>query len=219
MFKQITRTFYHPYLRIYQAVKTLNRYGHRLSNKKRYSVDLNGKALPWYTYPTIHYLDQLDLSNKKIFEWGSGYSSIYFSERAKQVFSVESNEEWHKDISRKKIKNHVLTLANGKEYIENIKKHQSQFDIIVIDGILRTECVNIATDYLNKGGIIILDNSDRYPDDSKFLRDKGLIQIDFHGFGPGVRHTWTTSIFLNRDFDFQPLTQQPLHPLGPGEVK
>ena len=52
-----------------------------------------------------------------------------------------------------------------------------------------------------KGGgaiMLILDNSDRYPNKLKFLKEKlGWMQIDFHGFGPINSYTWTTSIFIN----------------------
>ena len=46
--------------------------------------------------------------------------------------------------------------------------------------------------------MLILDNSDRYPNKLKFLKEKlGWMQIDFHGFGPINSYTWTTSIFIN----------------------
>ena len=39
-------------------------------------VNENNEPIPWFTYPSIQYLDQLDLSEKTIFEWGSGNSSL-----------------------------------------------------------------------------------------------------------------------------------------------
>ena len=213
------RKTYHRLLRIYQAVQILNKFGHKVSNKKKLSIDKEGNPIPWYTYPAIHYLNQLDLTDKNIFEWGSGYSSIYFSDRAKKVYSVDHNKDWYEQILKTKKNNHSLSLATDKDYISHITTYNCKFDVIIIDGVLRKECTSIATDYLKEGGIIIFDNCDRHPSESKLLREKGLIQTDFHGFGPGVRHTWTTSIFYDRNFNFKPLTHQPLHPLGSNEIK
>ena len=46
----------------------------------------------------------------------------------------------------------------------------------------------------------------------KKLRDSGLIEVDFSGFGPSNGYVWTTSIFLKRNFDFK-ICQQ-LYPIG-----
>ena len=46
--------------------------------------------------------------------------------------------------------------------------------------------------------MLILDNSDWYPNSVAFLQENlRWIQIDFHGFGPIDNYTWTTSIFVN----------------------
>jgi hypothetical protein len=46
--------------------------------------------------------------------------------------------------------------------------------------------------------MLILDNSDWYPNSVSFLQGElGWIQADFHGFGPINNYTWTTSVFLN----------------------
>lgn len=62
------------------------------------------------------------------------------------------------------------------------------------------------------GGIVILDNSDWFRETSKYLREKlDLIEIDFHGFGPINDYTWTTSVFITRNFRFKPIDNiQPI---------
>jgi hypothetical protein len=60
--------------------------------------------------------------------------------------------------------------------------------------------------------MIILDNSDWYKETSKYLRDElDLIEVDFHGFGPINNYTWTTSIFLSRNFSFKPINNIQPH--------
>lgn len=44
-------------------------------------VDRDGNPLPWYTYPAIEYLSQFDYGEKTIFEFGCGYSSLFWAER------------------------------------------------------------------------------------------------------------------------------------------
>ena len=49
-----------------------------------------------------------------------------------------------------------------------------------------------------RGVMLVLDNSDWYPNTVRFLQEKlGWMQIDFHGYGPINNYTWTTSIFVN----------------------
>jgi hypothetical protein len=72
------------------------------------------------------------------------------------------------------------------------------YDIIVVDGKQRVQCCSAALSRLRKGGIIILDNSDWYPQLCSSLRDRQFIQIDFHGHGPINAYTWTTSIFFEQ---------------------
>ena len=60
-------------------------------------VDRDGNPLPWYTYPAIEYLSQFDYGEKTIFEFGCGYSSLFWAERAAKVISIEDNPEWLKN--------------------------------------------------------------------------------------------------------------------------
>ncbi|HAJ60076.1 MAG TPA: hypothetical protein DCP31_13105, partial [Cyanobacteria bacterium UBA8543] len=80
----------------------------------------------------------------------------------------------------------------------SISKKNQKYDLIIIDGEDRLACAQMAVQCLEKGGLIILDNSDWYPDTSKFLRESGLIQVDFTGMGPINYYTWTTSLFMDR---------------------
>ncbi len=52
--------------------------------------------------------------------------------------------------------------------------------------------------------MVILDNSDWYRETAKYLRENlDMIEVDFHSFGPINDYTWTTSVFLSRNFQFQ----------------
>jgi len=50
---------------------------------------------PWMTFPAIAFLKNIIGKQNKIFEYGCGYSTKFFSERAGTVVSIEHNVEWY----------------------------------------------------------------------------------------------------------------------------
>ena len=48
----------------------------------------DGRPVPWMTYPAICYLEQLDFSQKRVFEYGCGSSTAYWAKRALRTISV-----------------------------------------------------------------------------------------------------------------------------------
>ena len=67
--------------------------------------------IPWFTYPAIDYIRQLDLSEKTIFEWGAGFSTLFWSSRAKSVISVETDPLWYSLLKPQLASNCELILA------------------------------------------------------------------------------------------------------------
>lgn len=174
----------------------------------------NGEPIPWFTYPAIEYLKQFDFSQKKVFEYGSGNSSIFWASRAMQVTAVESNRQWYEHVLRFSRHNLVLMLEPDREsYISSIGRYQGTFDVIVIDGQWRNACADVCKEYLAEDGIIIIDNSDRKYACCTKLRENGFFQIDFSGFSPVNGYTSTTSIFIRTSNKLQ-LNFLPSSPVG-----
>src|SRR4051812_3930217 len=73
--------------------------GNFRSAREGMAVDQQGRPLPWYTYPMIDYLNQLDFSEKSVFEFGAGNSTLYWARRAKSVTSIEHDVKWY-DVVR-----------------------------------------------------------------------------------------------------------------------
>jgi len=197
-------------------------YAHLSSVRQRSCVDAGSNPVPWYTYPAIDYLRQLDFSESTVFEYGSGNSTLFWAAAAKRVVSVEDDEEWY-GITRSRLpENCELTLETDlDDYPAIIDRYAEPFDVIVVDGAARghtrLKCARRAIGRLRDGGMIILDNSDWLPESARVLRESGLIQIDMTGFAPISAHTQTTSFFLHRGFAFKP--RGPRQPLpGPGAV-
>jgi FkbM family methyltransferase len=173
-------------------------YGFRNTFEKWTSVDKDNNPIPWMTYSAIFYLQQLNLKNSSVFEWGSGNSSLYFSNQASNIVSIESNPEWFDYVKRHKQANQDVVLRSQYDYCSSINEYQERFDVIVIDGDIfrRLECAKYAIKKLAHGGIIVLDNSDWLPNTTAFLRYSGFTQIDFAGPGPINSYLWCTSVFF-----------------------
>jgi hypothetical protein len=195
-------------------------YGYLPSIKAMVPIDAESRPLPWYTYPAIDFLRQLDFREKTVFEYGSGHSTLFWGTVAKKVVSVENDEAWHERIAPKLAPNCELVLATTPEaYITSIRNYSRGFDVIVVDGLPdnfgRYKAAREAVRHLNQGGLIILDNSDWLPASSRFLRDSGLLEVDMTGPGPVNRYMWTTSLFFHRMFDFPSNTQRrPMPGIG-----
>ena len=193
------------------------KYAQYKSIVKSSCINRDNYAIPWYTYPAIEYLCTLDFKNKSIFEFGSGNSSTFWANRSGWVVSVEHNKSWFTIATQNQNQNQTILLKNNKkEYLHAISLKPNKYDVIIIDGIYRSECARLVKNYLNRGGMVILDNSDWYKKTSKYLRNTlNLIEIDFHGFGPINGYTWTTSIYLSRDFNMKPIQDtQPHNSIG-----
>jgi hypothetical protein len=197
--------------------------------------DKEGNYVPWYTYPAIEALKNWDLSGKRVFEYSSGYSTLFWAARAREVVSVEHNPVWYERISKLAPENAQIIFApitqregdynatpetreQLKRYSEAIRDFGT-FDAIILDGYegfsLRYQCARIARPQLSANGLIILDNSDWLPVTAGFLRQSGLIEVDLSGLKPGRDYSQTTSFFFAREFDFQPDgNRQPIAPVG-----
>lgn len=186
-------------------------------------LDRDGNPIPWYTYPAIEYLSQFDYTKKKIFEFGCGYSSLFWAKRAQLVISIEDNPKWFEKW-RQEFHSDNLDIRwrdEGEIYEKAIFEQEDLFDVIVVDGKRREKCCETAVQKLADGGMIILDDSDRINTSQEYvkavdvLRKADLLQVDFYGFCPMNNYTKTTSLFFKRDFNFSSLYEvQPINGWG-----
>jgi hypothetical protein len=49
---------------------------------------------PWYTYPAIAFLKDILNNEFRVFEYGAGYSTLYFHDKVTQLVTVEHDEDW-----------------------------------------------------------------------------------------------------------------------------
>lgn len=167
------------------------------SRKSGRPVAADGSPIPWYTYPAVEYFRQLDVQGFTIFEFGCGNSSLFWARKQAKVWSVEHDPHWYEIFAAQASQLQGLALRQDKHaYSAAVMEPEVLFDIIIIDGAWRNECLQHALNCLHPGSIIILDNSDWYLDVALTLRKVGFFQVDFNGFGSCNTYCWTTSLFL-----------------------
>lgn len=116
--------------------------------------DEHGILMPWYTRPCLEWLDTIDLKDKLVFEYGCGYSTLWYKSRNAEVYGVDDNERWA-------LLSGSSLQISAYEYIHDLTDYGTRFDIIIVDGILRDQCAVEAMNHLKSGGYLIIDNWDQ----------------------------------------------------------
>jgi len=111
----------------------------------------NGHVYPWWVRTLLEEIEHWDLADKKVLEYGGGWSSIWLASKCKEVITIETNEQWIKDIQEYAVANGItnLTLIHRQtnegdqskvDYYTEIPEGYVP-DIVCIDGVLRHECL------------------------------------------------------------------------------
>jgi tRNA A58 N-methylase Trm61 len=186
-----------------------NKAGWKKSFLNGFSQDEHGDAVPWMTYAAIDFLKANLKKTQRVFEFGLGASTLFFSPRVKKVVSLETRESWQGIVEKMregKFHNNVeiALMHNAMEnsaYETFAKDYAAQsgekFDLIVIDSLKRFECAKNSIDALKPDGSIILDDSERenYKKIFDFFEANGFQKTDFFGIAPGQLKIKNTTIF------------------------
>ncbi len=132
---------------------------------------------PWLTADAIAILNTALRKTDNGLEYGSGSSTIWLSHRTNRLISIEHSPVWHRrvceTIEREELKDVVCKyIPANKEppddpyrasYVEgDAGIAPGSLDYVLIDGLYRGECALRAVDLLKPGGLLILDNANRY---------------------------------------------------------
>ena len=207
-FSTILKLLFEP--KILSSLLSLRIFGYLVSVgwfnafKSGKAIDQNNNPIPWTTYSFIDFIKERLNSSMIMFEYGSGYSTIYFAERVKQIVSIEHDQAWY-EVVEKMISSNVNLMFKSKEsvesYVNSINDSNEKYDIIFIDSLFRSECCHVSVNHLSDRGIIILDDSERneYQKGINSLIDTGFKKIDFWGISPGYLYRKCTSVFYRPD--------------------
>lgn len=145
--------------------------------------DLIALDLPWWTFEATDVVaDHLsEHPGSRVFEWGSGASSVWLGRRSGRVTSIEHDAGWGdrmkgllpanvEQLVVPPVRESAPIVASHKagnegldfsEYAAAIDRFHDAFDLIVIDGRAREACLVRAVGRLAPGGLIVFDNVDR----------------------------------------------------------
>lgn len=166
-------------------------------NKK--PINASDKPIPWLTYSFIEFVKERLNSEITVFEFGSGNSTIWYANKVKEIHALEHDKSWFETIRSLLPENANVYFSELKEdkYYSYLKKLDLKFEIIIVDGRERVNCIMHSVKYLTNNGVLILDDSERdfYQEGINFLLDSGFRKIDFWGISPGVFFNKCTTIF------------------------
>ena len=173
--------------------------------KKNTSLTKNNSPLPWVTYSFLDFIDKRLNNDMILFEYGSGNSTFYYSQKVGFVESVEHDKNWFDKVNPKMLANvmlHYRDLDETNKYEKSIVENNVKYDIIIIDGRKRNNCIDYALQAIKDNGVIVLDDSERtqYLNGKKELFNKGYRELNFWGISPGfIHYNKCTSIFYKSD--------------------
>ena len=167
--------------------------------------------LPWWSYKSISHIQKL--SFEKCLEWGSGGSTLFLAKICKHVKTIENDLNWYNkiklEIQDKKLDNvslrheHIdLSCPNSFRKSAYLNSLDENYDLITIDGqddfgpdsnwTARLICFERAQNFINPNGMIIVDDSWRYPEIEKKSRAKKIYQLE--SIGPARKGVTRTDI-------------------------
>lgn len=182
----------------------------------RRPVDLE---LPWWSYGSIRFLAGWLRPGHRVFEYGSGGSSLFVARHGARIFSVENNPAWHQLVTQQAVVRgmdnlvcelHPLaddTLAAFRRSGFSQRVRSETWDAIIIDchcgfgvppyGVIRPAALADALPQVKPGGLIVFDDSWMYPE--LLAPRPGWRVRDFRGLGPCRYGVTSTAIFQRRE--------------------
>ena len=128
----------------------------------RSAINSLGEPIPWINYPMVQFLTERLPNNISCLEYGSGNSTLFWATKVKMIVSVEHDTLWADYISKKfsNFSNIQLLQTENNEYYETAPlKLNTKFQLIIVDGIRRLECISVAQQLLREEGCILVDDT------------------------------------------------------------
>lgn len=137
------------------------------------------QSVPWWSFAAIDAADRL-FPGRRIFEWGSGGSTLRYARRECQITAIEDDKAWLDAVQDELVAAgvaHQVTLHHipfnfdqphnfaSSSYCQSLSS--SQWDVVIIDGQDKTfreriTCFHHADPLMKPGSIILVDDFWRY---------------------------------------------------------
>ena len=182
---------------------------------------------PWLTRHAVRLLEDWLRPSDVGLEWGAGRSTVWFARRVRRLTSVEDNLQWFTKVQRllesqgldSATLHHAPVETEGQDRENPLYLRlgrampDSSLDFILVDGVLRDRCTEVAMSKLKPGGLLIIDNANWYlphvTHSPASLGAKGAFTTRLWSeLSPRLmswRHIWTTNGVFDTAFFVRPV--------------
>jgi Methyltransferase domain len=135
--------------------------------------------LPWWNARATRYLSRHLRPGDRVFEWGSGASTVWLTQRGADVTSVEHDPDWMTKVLARCPAANVRSVPGtprGRlrsepptgdsvhyfdDYVAAIDAvADGSLDVVIVDGMSRLACVRRAVPKVRPGGLLVVDDTD-----------------------------------------------------------
>lgn len=178
--------------------------------------------VPWWTYRATDVVEAF-LAGRggqaRVFEFGSGASTLWLAARAGEVHSVEHHEGFARQVRRlldarpglsERTTLHVVDApvvpaprvpsrgrgaqgADFADYVDTIHRVGGAFDLVVVDGRAREACLRASLEHLAPGARVVVDDSHRARY-RQAIADSGLSCRTLRGLTPTLPYPRDTAV-------------------------
>jgi predicted O-methyltransferase YrrM len=168
---------------------------------------------PWLTADAVCFLNAWVRPTDRYLEWGSGSSTMWFAARVASVTSIEHDSQWAQRVAQATVRlGAAIHLVDEHDVDRYASRPEGvvEVDIALVDGIHRDRCALASIDVVVAGGIVVIDNVERYlPSDSRSPESIGHgWETDgwrtFDELTPDWRRYWTTNGVTDTAVFFKP---------------
>jgi hypothetical protein len=160
----------------------------------RYFDTATNLIFPWYTLPALEWLAKQDVKEWEVFEYGCGYSTIWWRANCRDIISVDHDSVWGRAMDS-------IVKNDKKDYVEfpgimfENTSNEMGFDCIIVDGQWRDDCVKYAHACVAHGGYMIIDNYGQTDFPPTEVIDKLLEGWEKQIFKQPNHTDWCTAVF------------------------
>lgn len=185
-----------------------------VNEDEKYGRAALNQGEPWITPESLQYLKSVMTDSKtwKVFEWGSGGSTVFWSKNCASVISVEHLSNWMERTKgmlasfncpnnwklHYEPEDKTVSQEHYRNYANAILKYDDKYDLIFIDGeaTSRKWCLEHSLSRVKKGGYLLLDNSNWLADHNfgTEWERKDYIERNLNWVGQAESFDWYTSI-------------------------
>jgi hypothetical protein len=120
------------------------------------------RGTPWWNDNAVRYLTGQLQPGDQVFEWGSGASTVWLCNQGAKVTSIEHDSDWVSNVIERCPGADIRTVPDSvQEYVAAIDGFaDASFDVVIVDGLHRGDCLRRGAPKVKPGGLLILDDTD-----------------------------------------------------------